>query len=65
MIWFVPGLIASSWTLVANMGVRNLRYPRLWGLLIVYAMSGLIGFRGVFADLARKRLHPIERDDER
>ena len=63
VVWFVPGIIASSWMLVANMGVRNLRQPRTWPLLIVYAMSGLIGFRGLFADLARKRLHPIERAD--
>jgi hypothetical protein len=65
IIWFVPGIIASSWMLVANMGVSNLRQPRTWPLLIVYAMSGLIGFRGLFTDLARKRLHPIERDEQR
>lgn len=63
VIWFVPGLIASAWMLVANMGVRNLRNWRVWPLLIVYAMSGLIGFRGVFADLANKRLRPMPRRD--
>jgi hypothetical protein len=48
--------------LVANMGVRNLRNWRIWPLLIVFAMSGLIGFRGVFGDLANKRLRPVPRD---
>lgn len=61
VIWFVPGLIASTWMVLVNMGPRNLRHWRMWPLWLVYAMSGLIGFRGVFADLARKGLRPERR----
>jgi hypothetical protein len=38
------------------MGVVNLRRIRTWPLLLVFAMGGLIGFRGVFTDLAAQ--HP-------
>ena len=58
-IWFVPGLIAATWTLFANLGAGNLRRWRTWPLLAVFAMSGLIGFRGVFSELAHRRLRPL------
>lgn len=58
VIWFVPGLIAAVWTLSVNLGAGNLRRIRTWPLLLVFALTGLIGFRGVFTDLARKRLRP-------
>ncbi|MDO8615968.1 MAG: hypothetical protein Q7T33_09590 [Dehalococcoidia bacterium] len=58
VIWFVPGLLASSWTLAVNLGFGNLRRIRTWPLLAVFAMSGLIGFRAVFSELARRRIRP-------
>jgi hypothetical protein len=58
-IWFVPGLIAAAWTLGVNLGVDNLRRIRTWPLLLVFAMTGLIAFRGVFTDLARRRIRPL------
>ncbi len=61
VIWFVPGTIAAIWTLVFNLGAGNLRRIRTWPLLLVFAAGGLITFRGVFADLARRRLHPQPR----
>ena len=61
VIWFVPGVIAAGWTLCANLGVGNLRRWRSWPLLAVFALTGLIGFRGVFSDLAHKRLRPVGR----
>jgi hypothetical protein len=63
VIWFVPGLIAATWTCCVNLGVGNLRRIRTWPLLIVFAMGGLIGFRGVFTDLARRRIRPVRRID--
>ena len=59
VIWFVPGFIASAWMLFANLGASNLKRWRSWPLLGVYAMSGLIGFRGVFSELARQELRPL------
>src|SRR3972149_1733921 len=47
-LWFVPGVIAAVWTFTVNMGVVNLRRIRTWPLMFVFAMGGLIGFRGVF-----------------
>jgi hypothetical protein len=61
IIWFVPGLIASCWTLFANLGAGNMRRLRTWPLLLIFAMTGLIGFRGVFSELARKELRPVPR----
>ena len=55
-LWFVPGLIAAVWTLAVNLGAGNLRRLRTWPLLLVFAMGGLISFRGVFTDLAAQ--HP-------
>ena len=55
-LWFVPGLIAAAWTLAVNLGFSNLRRVRTWPLLLVFAMGGLISFRGVFTDLAAQ--HP-------
>jgi hypothetical protein len=55
-LWFVPGIIAAVWTFTVNMGVVNLRRIRTWPLMLVFAMGGLIGFRGVFTDLAAQ--HP-------
>jgi hypothetical protein len=60
-IWFVPGLIASAWTVCVNLGAGNLRRLRLWPLAAVFALTGLIGFRGVFSDLARRRIRPLRR----
>ncbi len=61
VIWFVPGLIAAVWTITFNLGLENLRRLRTWPLLLVFAAGGLITFRGVFTDLARRRLHPLPR----
>ncbi|HEU4759697.1 MAG TPA: hypothetical protein VFT91_06910 [Dehalococcoidia bacterium] len=61
VIWFVPGLIAAAWTITFNLGLENLRRLRTWPLLLVFAAGGLITFRGVFSDLARRRLHPTPR----
>src|SRR3970040_2093573 len=55
-LWFGPGIIAAVWTFTVNMGVVNLRRIRTWPLMLVFAMGGLIGFRGVFTDLAAQ--HP-------
>ena len=65
-IWFVPGLIAGTWTVVANLGVENMRRIRSWGLVLTFAASGLIAFRAVFSELARRELRPIRsrRDDD-
>ncbi|TMB97894.1 MAG: hypothetical protein E6J42_07020 [Chloroflexi bacterium] len=60
-IWFVPGLIAAAWTVPVNLGVRNLKHPRTWALSLVFAMSGLIAFRGVFSELTRRRLRPVRK----
>jgi hypothetical protein len=54
-LWFVPGLIAAAWTMGVNLGWGNLRRIRTWPLMLVFAMGGLISFRGVFADLAAQR----------
>ena len=59
IIWFVPGIIAATWTLTVNLGVENLRRIRTWPLVLVFALTGLIGFRGVFSELARRRLRPL------
>jgi len=61
VIWFVPGIIAASWTLCVNLGVGNLRRWRTWPLVTVFALGGLIGFRGVFGELARRRIRPVPR----
>jgi hypothetical protein len=61
IIWFVPGIIAASWTMGVNLGVGNLRRIRSWPLMGVFAMTGLIGFRAVFGELARKELRPLPR----
>ena len=58
-IWFVPGVIAAGWTLFVNLGVGNMRRWRTWPLVAVFALSGLIGFRGVFGELAHKRITPL------
>lgn len=59
VLWFVPGVIAATWTLFANLGVGNLRRIRTWPLLLVFAAGGLITFRAVFTDLARRRPRPL------
>lgn len=67
IIWFVPGIIAATWTMCVNLGVGNLRRIRSWPLMGVFALSGLIGFRAVFGELAHKELKPlpkVEREDE-
>ncbi len=60
-LWFVPGLIAAAWMLTVNMGLGNLRRIRTWPLMLVFAMGGLISFRGVFADLAAQHPRRIPR----
>ena len=62
-IWFVPGIIAAAWTLFGNLGVENLKRARTWPLVGVFALTGLIGFRGVFSELAHRRIRPIRRRD--
>jgi hypothetical protein len=61
VLWFVPGLIAAVWSLSANLGAGNLRRVRTGPLLLVFAAGGLIAFRAVFSDLARRRPHPLPR----
>jgi hypothetical protein len=56
VIWFVPGLIAAVWTVGANLGVENMRRIRSWPLTVTFAAAGLIAFRAVFSELARKEL---------
>lgn len=60
-IWFVPGIIAAGWTLVGNLGAENMKRIRTWPLIGVFALTGLIGFRGVFSELAHRRLRPPPR----
>ena len=60
-IWFVPGVIAGTWTMWANLGVENLKRVRTWPLFLVFIASGLISFRGVFSELANKRIRPVKR----
>lgn len=62
VIWFVPGVIAAGWTLWVNLGVENLRRWRMWPLVMVFALGGLIGFRGVFAELGHKRITPLPKN---
>ncbi len=62
-IWFVPGIIAAAWTLFGNLGAENLKRARTWPLVGVFALTGLIGFRGVFSELAHRRLRPAPRRD--
>lgn len=64
IIWFVPGIIAASWTLWVNLGAGNLKRVRVWPLITVFGLSGLIGFRGVFGELARKKLRPLPKRDD-
>lgn len=59
IVWFVPGIIAASWTMGVNLGMGNLRRVRSWPLMAVFAMTGLIGFRAVFGELANKELRPL------
>jgi hypothetical protein len=56
VVWFVPGLIAATWTVCANLGVENMRRIRSWPLTLVFGATGLIAFRAVFSELARKEL---------
>ena len=50
-LWFIPGLIASLAT-VRNLGFDNLKRPRMWPLMLVFAAGGLISFRAVFGEVA-------------
>lgn len=61
IVWFVPGIISAVWTMCVNLGTENLRRVRSWPLMGVFAMSGLIGFRAVFGELAHKKLRPLPR----
>lgn len=63
LIWFVPGLIAGTWTVVANLGVENMRRWRSWPLTLTFSLSGLIAFRAVFSELARREIRPLRRRD--
>ncbi|HUF52200.1 MAG TPA: hypothetical protein VMR52_00315 [Dehalococcoidia bacterium] len=64
MIWFVPGFIAGAWTVGANLGVENLRRWRSWPLTLVFSLSGLIAFRAVFSELARREIRPVKRRED-
>jgi hypothetical protein len=61
VIWFVPGIIAGAWSMGANLGWENLRRIRTWPLLLVFMSNGLISFRGVFSELANKRILPVRK----
>ncbi|MDT7943515.1 MAG: hypothetical protein RQ985_03060 [Dehalococcoidia bacterium] len=56
-LWFLPGALATLASL-RNVGLENLRRPRLWPLLLIFTAGGLISFRAVFGELARDRLRP-------
>jgi hypothetical protein len=58
-IWFVPGIIAGCWTMGANLGWGNMRRWRAWPIVLVFMSAGLISFRGVFSELANKRIRPV------
>ncbi len=55
VLWFVPG-VAASLVSLRNVGLENLRSPRLWPLLAIFTCGGLISFRAVFGELARDRM---------
>lgn len=59
VVWFLPGLIASLYTLAQNLGVENLRRWRTYPLLLTFAAGGLMAFRAVFGDISRQRLRPL------
>lgn len=59
VIWFVPGFIAAMWTVCANLGIENMRRWRSWPLTMTFAAAGLIAFRAVFSELARRELRPL------
>jgi len=61
VVWFVPGLIAGAWMMGANLGWVNLKRWRTWPLLGVFIAAGLISFRGVFSELANKKIRPVRR----
>jgi hypothetical protein len=63
LMWFVPGFIAGAWTVGANLGAGNLRRWRSWPLTLVFSLSGLIAFRAVFSELARREIRPVKRRD--
>lgn len=54
-VWLVPGFIASL-AAARNLGWENLRRPRLWPILLIFVLGGLISFRAVFGELTRPRL---------
>jgi hypothetical protein len=65
LIWFVPGFIAGTWTVAANLGVENMRRWRSWPLTLVFSAAGLIAFRAVFSELARREIRPLpDRSDD-
>jgi hypothetical protein len=64
IIWLVPGLIAAVWTVSANLGVENMRRIRSWPLTLVFAATGLIAFRAVFSELARREIRPLPKREE-
>ena len=45
----------------ANLGWVNLKRWRTWPLLGVFIAAGLISFRGVFSELANKKIRPVRR----
>jgi hypothetical protein len=53
-LWFVPGVIAAAATLIVNLGVVNLRQWRTWALVGTFASGGLVAFRLVFGETAKK-----------
>jgi len=57
-VWFLPGLIAALWTLIGNLGLKNLGNWRIYPLLLVFTAGGLISFRAVFGDLTRTHRYP-------
>ena len=61
IIWFVPGVIAGCWTMGVNLGWGNLRKWRSWPIFGVFMAAGLISFRGVFSELANRRIRPVRR----
>jgi len=54
-LWFLPGAVATLVSL-RNVGLENVRRPRIWPLLVIFTAGGLISFRAVFGELARDRM---------
>jgi hypothetical protein len=58
----VLGFGSIFWLVVVDRGLAFKKTPLR--LLAVYAMAGLIGFRGLFSELAHQELRPLPRREK-